>query len=721
MAGSKISQFGGYGPDDRLASNWECAIPLSFFGVASASELTNLYLSGLMVTGATSNNNRFVSGRYLGDGATLGNEEQADEWGNFAFSFVNLAGTKVLPPSASDDLGVPDSWVEESLGTGYTFTATSDYNSDGRPDRDAYFAGLDPKTGEELNILAIGGGRIGMHKVGGQACTYVIDIANAVTNGSWNWTPHSTATSTDGGFAMPSLALTTAMMRVRVNVPPVNQPVDRVTVGATPAGGSFSAESINVALSVSGVNVTSSTYTVQGGGATAYSNGQTIVFGAGMTNGQSRTLTLDGSTIGGVSTQKVYTFTKTAASQPVSWTGAVGTDPAAGAWDTNETLTVTFQTAPIGAAAAAGMVYSANGGANWAYTNMAKGTATATSDVWSVTLGAQAAGTVVQFALEAKDAQGNSTWNNNNNNNYSVSVNGGGTPGGNKPYSTNPTKGAYRSAGITIDGANTSGEWAGSMLIALDKANDDPRSLGSNWTMHEAPIDFTHLWACWDDENVYLAWQLVDVTDVLDPSNAGSGDPINRNDGILMWMVLDTKAGGATQDMWAKSNRWTGANSPDFQIYMAGSLWQSYMSRESGGVFPVDDGGVNYKTCASWGITHAKSASLVAADVWGVNDCDDRNGDESGLRDFKTTGHGRTERDSFYEMKIPFAALGISNRSQLETQGIAVMIGAGGLSAMDSVPNDATTTDTPGVEAYNSSFEWADSDNFTAPFARIGN
>ena len=134
----------------------------------------------------------------------------------------------------------------------------------------------------------------------------------------------------------------------------------------------------------------------------------------------------------------------------------------------------------------------------------------------------------------------------------------------------------------------------------------------------------------------------------------------------------------------------------------------------------MDDGGVNYKTCALWGITHAKSASLVAADIWGVNDCDDRNGAESALRDFKTTGHGRTERDSFYEMKIPFTALGIT-KTQLETQGVAVMIGAGGNSAMDSIPNDATTTDTPGVEVYNSSFEWADSDNFTAPFARIGN
>ena len=39
-----------------MAANWECAIPLSAFGVANASALTNLYLSGLMVTKDTDPN-----------------------------------------------------------------------------------------------------------------------------------------------------------------------------------------------------------------------------------------------------------------------------------------------------------------------------------------------------------------------------------------------------------------------------------------------------------------------------------------------------------------------------------------------------------------------------------------------------------------------------------------------------------------------------------------
>ena len=125
--------------------------------------------------------------------------------------------------------------------------------------------------------------------------------------------------------------------------------------------------------------------------------------------------------------------------------------------------------------------------------------------------------------------------------------------------------------------------------VALDMANDDPRSLGSNWTMHEAPIDLTHLWAAWDDNYLYLAWQYVDVTDIIDPANAGGagGGKISSNDGILQWLVLDTISGavGATNDVWGKKNTWAGADQPDYQIYLAGSLWQGYISRAVNGVF----------------------------------------------------------------------------------------------------------------------------------------
>ncbi|MCB1068767.1 MAG: hypothetical protein KDL31_00335 [Kiritimatiellae bacterium] len=218
---SVLSQFGGYGPGNRLAANWESSIPLSAFGVTNASSLTNLYLSGLMVTRDTTNNNRFISGRYLGETATLGNSELPDEFGNFAFSFVNLGGVRVLPPRATNtNLDVPDSWVTDKLPEGYTLTMTSDYDNDQILDRVEYFAGLDPMVVDDLEILEMAGGSMQIHKVGSQVVSYIPGYADAVVNGAWNWNELTPVTSLDGEIAIPVLQVSNAVMRVRIQVPP---------------------------------------------------------------------------------------------------------------------------------------------------------------------------------------------------------------------------------------------------------------------------------------------------------------------------------------------------------------------------------------------------------------------------------------------------------------------------------------------------------------------
>jgi hypothetical protein len=309
--------------------------------------------------------------------------------------------------------------------------------------------------------------------------------------------------------------------------------------------------------------------------------------------------------------------------------------------------------------------------------------------------------------------------------------------GPNKPYSTNPTLGkAVANNDITIDGANTGNEWSNDKLVALGVANDDPRSLGSNWTMHEAPLNLTHIWAAWDDNNLYLAWQFVDVTDVIDGANAGGAGSgrIGSNDGILHWIALDTKADqGATLDMWGKNATkqnvpqplWTGANKPDFQIYLAGSLWQGFISRAVNNVFPVDDGGVNYfkilggGSATQLGFQAGKGALFAGTSLWGVNDADARRNAGEPTMNFVTQGHNGA-RDSFYEIKIPLNFLGLT-KAQLESQGLGVMIGAGSASTVDVLPqDDGATLDTQGVEAWNSPLEWGDVDSITAPFARIG-
>jgi glycosidase len=294
-----------------------------------------------------------------------------------------------------------------------------------------------------------------------------------------------------------------------------------------------------------------------------------------------------------------------------------------------------------------------------------------------------------------------------------------------KPYSTNPSLGkSVANGAITADGINN-GEWTDDKLIALGMANDDPRSLGSNWTMHEAPINLTHIWAAWDETHLYVAWQFVDVTDKIDPSNAGGagGSRIGSNDGILQWIALDTKSdAGAAKDMWKKNGNqtlWNGTNKPDFQIYLAGSLWQGFISRAINNIFPVDDGGVNYFNLAGAGITAGKGARFAGTSLWGVADADDRRKADAPARNFATEGHD-TARDSFYEIKIPLAFLGLS-KAQLESQGLGIMIGAGSNSCVDVLPqDDGATLNTAGVETWNSSLEWGDIDSITTPFARIG-
>ena len=102
-----------------------------------------------------------------------------------------------------------------------------------------------------------------------------------------------------------------------------------------------------------------------------------------------------------------------------------------------------------------------------------------------------------------------------------------------------------------------------------------------------------------------------------------------------------------------------------------------------------------------------------------MDDADNRHDTGAPTRDFLTQGHD-TSRDSFYEMSIPLSYLEITAAQLDSGAGIGIMLGAGSESAMDSIPHDETTLDTPGVESYNSSFEWSDADIFTVPFARIG-
>ncbi len=505
-------------------------------------------------------------------------------------------------------------------------------------------------------------------------------------------------------------------------------PGDSVSVSATPGSTTFvSEDGITITLNVTGVNVLSATYSVDGGTPAIYTDGDTITVGADLEIDQSVTVELLGQTTGGVTDSQSYTYTRIEddGPEPIALTEVSGTHH----W-VSEDNQVFINSAgyPEGSTVYAGIIYCINNDCEgeWPVVDMNRNAEWDNGDWWNMDLGILNDGDTVQFAIVMRDAFDNEVWDNNNGADFFVTIgagngNGnGGEPGDMTPPSTNPTFGQFGT--VTIDGVNTGNEWTDDNLIALNLANSDPRSLGGNWTMHEAPANLTHLWARWDDDNLYLAWQFVDITDIIDPSNAGSaaGGSVFNSQGILQFISIDTGPGGASPYMWDKLDSFTGSTLPNVQIAMRSDLWgdHPYLSKAVDGAFVVDDDlGVNYFTRDLAGIQIAKSQGFVANALYGVPDIDDYLDDPNVA--LTSYIHHDQSRDTFYEMAVPLATLGIT-RAHIESNGIGVFISAGADSAVSSIPFDNATLDTPGTTDSNSSFEWEDGDQFTVPFARVG-
>ena len=278
---------------------------------------------------------------------------------------------------------------------------------------------------------------------------------------------------------------------------------------------------------------------------------------------------------------------------------------------------------------------------------------------------------------------------------------------------------------ITIDGANTAGEWGADTLLIRDPAADDARLLGTNWCAHEAPWDYAALHAAWDDEYLYLGIQYVNVTDVIDPSNLGSsnGSPIKGMD-LIQFVAFETVAGNGYStggDMWGKDHEFTGVDHPEFQLYFHSNFSQQ------GTYFGAWDGAKLTQTTdgASMAALTGKAGSFfVGSTLPGVDPHgDDASPGQYGAKviDYLQMGHDPSY-DTFFELQIPLTLLNIT-AATLDQATIGVFAGNGDGSGVDSIPNDPATSSTPGVSASNSPLEWSpvdDQDQYTALFARVG-
>jgi len=650
---------------------------------------------------------------------------------------VVITRQQPLSPDTNNN-GIPDDyemfWFEQLVGIG------EDWDGDGVSDYDEYLAGSDPTDIDDFlgpNQVMMStntSGRIAMQWKGIPQRSYRVWVSRDSVSGPY--TNELATRSTIGGSAYnlqvedPESAGHSQSYYLIELIPSGSGGgggggPQTVTVSASPGSMTFTNEAgISITLNVTGGTITNAIYTIQGESPVSFTNGQIIVLGEDFNPGQSKTLTVFGQNSSGNSDQKMYTYTLSAG---VVLTNVSGTHhwPENGSITSNSEVWVNSSSMPVGAGVSADISYCAGtceGTWPTAAMNRNPGWDDEHREWWNVNIGSFPAGTVIQYAIVMRDGQGNEITDDNGGAYYTAVVNsagGGGPTGGSLPPSTNPTFGkSVANGSITINGANN-GEWSTNNLIAIDLANDDPRSLGGNWTMHEAPADITHLWASWDDNNLYLAWQFVDITDILDPSNAGSalGGRISNSQGILQFISFNTGAGGAVSNMWAKNDKFGGSDLPNYQIGLRSDLFSSYISKSVDGKFAGDESlGVNYFTTAAAGITIARAAGNAASALWGVPDIDNfLNNPDVPLTNY--IGHD-TSRDSLYEMSVPLSALGLT-RATLEANGIGIFIYVGSTSSIDSIPNDHATMNSPGTTDSNSSIEWEDTDVFTSPFARI--
>ena len=306
-------------------------------------------------------------------------------------------------------------------------------------------------------------------------------------------------------------------------------------------------------------------------------------------------------------------------------------------------------------------------------------------------------------------------------------------------YATNPNNGVGKEATIKIDGDFS--DWSEDMLIAQGAAGDTAtrfKGCHENWVM-----DTYSVYGAWDDENVYIGWQNVNIYDTFWEQDGNGPLSDNGKPGDApIFIALDTGKGnpmnGKVVDKGSEVNIW----GMDVGYTTRVDAVVGIKSNLSGvpSIFKADSTGASdytntdlCKTIKEAGIEVAKVDDCFPSKIMGVwNPGDDNElasyDTASDWIDYKTKtadmvrAHD-TKYDTFYEMKIPYSALGIT-KADLEQNGLGVMQIIGrGESGMDCVPHDPSMLDNVHGDYAadpSSSHEKDDHDDITVPLASLG-
>ena len=298
-------------------------------------------------------------------------------------------------------------------------------------------------------------------------------------------------------------------------------------------------------------------------------------------------------------------------------------------------------------------------------------------------------------------------------------------------FATNPNNQYGKEKTIIVDG--TKSGWELDMKIAQNIANNDPRVF-AHWSMHEMAIDDYALFAAYDDEYLYLMWEMTNMSDVV----AHQDYPISQGNlwinNLPIFIFLSVQQGrGNGGRMVGGGTIWNSGISLEEKVdtIIACSTNASngpfiYHYDESLGAFPTETS----DKYAESGITLKFSNGILDTQVFGLKECGSDNRrvsmdyDESSnwIDFYKDTNHNKN-LDMTYEMRIPLAKLGI-NKEHIKKNGIGIIkVSTFGTSGMDSLPYDKSMSDNahlPYSGDSSTSKEKEDEDHITCKLARIG-
>ncbi|MBQ8860015.1 MAG: starch-binding protein [Ruminococcus sp.] len=385
----------------------------------------------------------------------------------------------------------------------------------------------------------------------------------------------------------------------------------------------------------------------------------------------------------------------------------------------SETLEVTVTVTDATSAS-----YSIDGGSNVSFTDSAvvtlgKNVAVGSTTTLSVTATNENGTTTKTFTYTKKEAGS------------SVSGGDGSTaPALDGYFSTNPNGQVGKQANITIDGSIS--DWDSSMLIAQGVANDDPRVYRPN-SMYEIAMDDYALYAAWDNDNLYLMWEMANVQDAVAPSDTypiSQGNLWINNMPIFLYFSVDPSIEG------------DGSTTTDATVWNSGITLDANIdtviacsTNGSNGPFVYkanDDGKIVYNDNRQSSIKMMWGNEVISTELWGIDEGyghynnripGDVLDESSAWIDFYTDPEHSKGLDMFYEMSIPLDLLGTS-ASELTSNGIGLMkVSTFGTSGMNSLPADPSMWDNADLDYSGqepNSREKEDADHITVPLARIG-